>query len=349
MGLTLNILEMMLEVVNKKNKTNLGSVVDLGAQDLYCNNQEFYNFFGKEYNGVLAAPPQMQCSAEIAYLAAGFAHYECIDFSGEHNAHKFDLNFDIKDKYNFSQKFDLVYNGGTSEHCFNQYTFFENTHNLCKTGGIMFHVVPMHGGNSHGFVNYHPMMFARMAYANSYLFEGAWIFSSDGQMTFNSGTGIKEYYENFKIDYNDPASSILFCVALRKQKEEKFEMPYQCIINSEYENGWAVDILSDTYKAKIINEAIDGKPDVYAVFGCGVASNIATMFLKRANLNISYYVDDFKSGTHNNTAIINREDFIDKFGTSGAVIFIGPNQLGDYKDKFPENIKIVELKSISFI
>lgn len=63
---------------------------------------------------------------------------------------------------------DLVTNIGTSEHVFNQAQVFTTIHKLCKTGGIMFHILPFTPWINHGFYNYNPILFRDLIVANHY-------------------------------------------------------------------------------------------------------------------------------------------------------------------------------------
>ena len=65
-----------------------------------------------------------------------------IDFNGKDGALKLDLRKQI-DVSDIGGPFDVVTNFGTTEHVEdNQYQTFKNIHDLCKVGGIMYHVVP---------------------------------------------------------------------------------------------------------------------------------------------------------------------------------------------------------------
>ena len=72
----------------------------------------------------------------------GFREYLAIDINTELRSIAMDLNFILKDKYNYTEQFDLVTNNGTGEHIFDQRTVFENMHNLCRVGGVMLCVLP---------------------------------------------------------------------------------------------------------------------------------------------------------------------------------------------------------------
>lgn len=65
--------------------------------------------------------------------------------------------------------FDMLIDGGTSEHIRNQYNCFHNAFNLCKVDALMFHVLPVknHWG-SHGRWNYPMDFFVELACYSGY-------------------------------------------------------------------------------------------------------------------------------------------------------------------------------------
>ena len=102
------------------------------------------------------------------FMALGFDDYFSIDINGAYNSYEFDLNSDIKNKYNFHKQYDLVINNGTGEHVFNQANLYLNFHNLTKKNGLMLNIVPFIDWINHGFYNYNPIFFADLAASNNY-------------------------------------------------------------------------------------------------------------------------------------------------------------------------------------
>jgi len=111
----------------------------------------------------------------------GFSNYLAIDINTELRSIAMDLNFILKDKYNYTEQFDLVTNNGTGEHIFDQRTVFENMHNLCKVGGVMLCVLPFAPWINHGFYNYHPGLFRDIAAANGYKWCNFWLAQNTGK------------------------------------------------------------------------------------------------------------------------------------------------------------------------
>lgn len=55
-------------------------------------------------------------------------------------------------------QYDIVYDGGTMEHCFNAPQVIKNILSLCKIGGYIIHVNPLNYYN-HGFYSFHPTFY----------------------------------------------------------------------------------------------------------------------------------------------------------------------------------------------
>lgn len=102
------------------------------------------------------------------YQSLGFDQYNAIDVNTKFGSLAMDLNYNLKEKYDFDQTFDMVTNVGTGEHIFNQCAVFENIHQLTKVGAVMIHVAPFLGWVNHGFYNYHPFFYLDLAQANGY-------------------------------------------------------------------------------------------------------------------------------------------------------------------------------------
>jgi SAM-dependent methyltransferase len=173
----------------------------------------------------------------------GFSNYLAIDINTELRSIAMDLNFILKDKYNYTEQFDLVTNNGTGEHIFDQRTVFENMHNLCKVGGIMLCVLPFAPWINHGFYNYHPALFRDIAAANGYEWGLFWLAQNTGKyvempISMNSWG----YYEQKKprLPLSDlesaydelhnrdgKAQNISIVTAYRKTNEYNFQIPMQ--------------------------------------------------------------------------------------------------------------------------
>lgn len=155
--------------------TKQANALDLGSQTSSIDTN-FLEFLIKEQN--ISSPELIFRFNELKFkenfttreyfMALGFDDYFSIDINGAYNSFEFDLNSDIKNKYDFHNQYDLVINNGTGEHVFNQANLYLNFHNLTKKNGIMLNIVPFIDWINHGFYNYNPIFFADLAASNNY-------------------------------------------------------------------------------------------------------------------------------------------------------------------------------------
>ena len=127
--------------------------LDLGSQD------------------VQDGPPEKWYSPRAALEKLGLT-YDCIDLDGRHGAWRLDLN--VCTAEDVGERYDIIANHGTTEHCFNQYNCFKLIHDLLNVGGLMMHEVPVGGVPSaferpvDCFYYYSRGFFLDLAKANSY-------------------------------------------------------------------------------------------------------------------------------------------------------------------------------------
>jgi hypothetical protein len=168
--------------------------------------------------------------------------YNSMDANGEYNSLIVDFNEDLQSKYQFTEKFDLCTNLGTSEHLIGQTTFFKNIHNTTKVNGIMLNVLPMEGYHGHCYFNYHPNFFYDLASSNKYEIKEFWYFSQRGSKLFKHYSGQNFIPLNFnnnlindlenlakkgiyRSSLIDNCSSI--CVIYKKTEDNEFKLPFQ--------------------------------------------------------------------------------------------------------------------------
>lgn len=133
-----------------------GSVIELGAQNLYDKGYVGGNPYASEY-----------------YLRNGYKQYDCIDLNGENFAHKLDLSEQLK----ITNQYDVVTDFGTSEHVGKDgkfsweaiYNCWCNKNNLLKSNGIMFNENPMtENWPGHGFNYYTEDFYRQLAEISGY-------------------------------------------------------------------------------------------------------------------------------------------------------------------------------------
>jgi len=173
----------------------------------------------------------------------GFSDYLAIDVNSELRSVPMDLNFILKEKYQYKEQFDLVTNNGTGEHIFDQRVVFENMHNLCKVGGIMLCVLPFAPWINHGFYNFNPNVFRDIVAANGYHFELMWLAQNSGAyIEVPSEIDSWSFYEQ-KKPLNPPSileqaylklhnlqnmpTNISIVAAYKKVHDQTFQIPMQ--------------------------------------------------------------------------------------------------------------------------
>lgn len=156
------------------------SVIELGTQELQCSGMEnqvrdMIGYFSERNAAIKKA--ELYSEAEIRRMAdqglfgrlltaCGF-EYRALDIFDAENTILFDLNIH-EPADALREKFDLVTNFGTTEHVINQYQAMKTVHELTRTGGIIYHDVPLAGYHVHGYFSYNPLLFMHLADANGY-------------------------------------------------------------------------------------------------------------------------------------------------------------------------------------
>ena len=200
------------------------TVIELGNQTLRTG-----KLIKKIFNGFGIDPNTTVSTVKDYYIGLGFTKYLAIDVNTDKDAVAMDLNLDIVNHYNFKEKFDLVTNNGTGEHCFNQYNVFLNTHNLCKKNGFIVHVLPFYRFFDHGFYNFHPNLFISLAHHNEYVIHKLCIASSDCEIFHEFDVSKNYFSENFlkNINIDQYHKDIMIAVIYEKNHEKPFRMPMQ--------------------------------------------------------------------------------------------------------------------------
>jgi hypothetical protein len=188
----------------------------------------------------------------------GFSNYLAIDINTELRSIAMDLNFILKDKYEYTEQFDLVTNNGTGEHIFDQRTVFENMHNLCRVNGSMLCVLPFAPWMNHGFYNFNPNLFRDIVAANGYEWNFLWLAQNTGtfiemplemdgwgfyeqKKPLNPPSILEKAYHQLHMLNNRPAN-ISVVAAFKKRLDQPFKIPMQ----GRYVND-VVDELRSSY------------------------------------------------------------------------------------------------------
>jgi len=127
-----------------------------GVQDVSANHNEIASILS-EYGIGWAKSTEDNLNAHL-FKSLGCAEVESIDFyPDEQPTHTMDLNLPVDNKY--KETFDLIYDGGTLEHCFDIAQVLRNTASMLKPGGRVIHHVPTNNWVDHGFYQASPTLF----------------------------------------------------------------------------------------------------------------------------------------------------------------------------------------------
>jgi SAM-dependent methyltransferase len=123
------------------------------------------------WHGGDGAPAQAAQDGSIhqdaLFRLLGFDEVESLDYyDAEHPTHVCDLNRPLPPQ--LAGRFDLVYDGGTLEHCFNTSQVLANVVEALSPGGRVIHHVPANNWVDHGFFQFSPTMFFDFYHANGF-------------------------------------------------------------------------------------------------------------------------------------------------------------------------------------
>jgi SAM-dependent methyltransferase len=226
MGLGNVFLRDLIELKQKGALDGAGRVMEIGAQQLSdslmlapdlpvayalfgCTSPPLFKPVGAA-NFAESAP-----SSAPFWAALGFER-SAIDVDGD--AIRLDLNRGRVPR-RLRGAFDLVVNGGTTEHVANQMNAFRIIHHLVRVGGVMYHELPAGGLIDHGLVSYQPKFFNMLAKLNGY--EALYI-----RYTAWGPSKIPDYLRKSNPYGGDSVVDCSLRVALRKLHNMPFICPF---------------------------------------------------------------------------------------------------------------------------
>jgi SAM-dependent methyltransferase len=97
-------------------------------------------------------------SQDVFFKMLGFSEVDSIDyFPNEKPTYVADLNKPVG--LELQNQYDMVFDGGTTEHCFDTRQVLSNAIRLLKVGGRVVHLCPISGGINHGYFLLSPILF----------------------------------------------------------------------------------------------------------------------------------------------------------------------------------------------
>lgn len=151
MGLNTNTLNLLKSIITHR-KIN-GSVLTYGVQDMAGNYKH----------------------QDVFFKSLGLSIVESIDVYGAENpTYIADLNHDVSSEV--TRKYDLVFDGGTTEHCFNVPSVLSNTVKFLKAGGYIIHLNPLNNWIEHSFYQFSPTLYYDFYYDNGFDNMNSWLY-----------------------------------------------------------------------------------------------------------------------------------------------------------------------------
>jgi SAM-dependent methyltransferase len=146
-----------------------GSVITFGVQKVEATHDEALVRLSKA--GIDPAPVPRSGDGRIPqdalFRMLGYDSAESLDyFAAEAPTHVHDLNRPIP--ASLQRRFDLVYDGGTTEHCFSVAECLSNVVRLLRNGGRVIHHLPLNNWVDHGFYQFSPGLFFDFYEANGF-------------------------------------------------------------------------------------------------------------------------------------------------------------------------------------
>ena len=153
-----------------------GSVLQLGRQTMYLTRQDFLDCARRQGVDVtVSQESDVKFDDSEFFGALGFSSVESCDVSAyQGSGIVVDLNKPVPPEMH--EKYDVIFDGGTSEHIFDQVTLFTNLHKMLKVGGKIIHLSPSSGHVDHGFYMYSPTMFWEYYHSNQYELDTTYVF-----------------------------------------------------------------------------------------------------------------------------------------------------------------------------
>jgi hypothetical protein len=157
-----------------------GSLLTLGVQDILFTKKSLYqmakqcNFPLKKsrYIKIATVKPELTAMSYLddreLFKALGFSEVLRLDYSNYEGADiVFDLNSDSLPE-NLHNRFDMIIDGGTTEHVFHVPNLLRSVSRMLKPGGRIVHLLPSSNYMDHGFYMFSPTLFYDYYSANNF-------------------------------------------------------------------------------------------------------------------------------------------------------------------------------------
>jgi SAM-dependent methyltransferase len=257
---------------------------------------------------------------KMFFHAFGLEAYSCDIAPYENPDYLVDLTGDARGV--ISERFDVVYNGGTLEHIFDPAACLRNIHRLLKPGGWAIQVTPSEGFFNHGFYQISPILLLSFYEANGY------------EILLTKLTVRRETHSlvcDYNPDYRANAGemTLLFSVARKTTDTDDVVMPVQSFPRPDLD-----EIFRFTFKrhASQLGAMAAAKPNARVAAWC--AGGYARYFLENAGAlcdRVAVVVDGAGGGEGRllaGKAVVAPQEFFAMVSDIDAVLVLTPNSIG---------------------
>ncbi len=229
MGISSNTIKLLARTF--KDRKFSGSCVTFGVMGIegkYDDIKEILKRYGYDFNELDRKdiiikdvyPFGKSVDQGVLFRMLGFSDVHSIDYyENEHPTYKLDLNEPCPEYLH--NKYDLVYDGGTMEHCFNTKEVLSNAVSLLKPGGRVIHESPASGFINHGFYQFSTNLFLDFYASNNF---------RDMELIIRIGDYYLDYYRFKKLVHlNDffGNKSLIFFSAVKNSESNEIITPQQ--------------------------------------------------------------------------------------------------------------------------
>lgn len=248
MGLGRNCIRLLLE--QHRTRPFSGAVLELGRQDIYASLDEMkewariHSVALRDVAASASNKPHLREKKYVddvtAFKALGFDAVESLDVSSYEGAtYVHDMNLPVPAALH--AKYDLIFDGGTIEHIFDQASVFRNIGAMLKVGGRVIHVSPSSNHMDHGLYMYSPTLFFDYYWANGYEIAGSYLLQYDIFAHETTPTLVYEYVPGNMprgVGYDARRCWAVFFVAVKTAASRNDAIPQQgCWLKAKSGNG----------------------------------------------------------------------------------------------------------------
>lgn len=171
MGISHSALTLLCKTISSNGlmPSENASLLTLGRQSILVDRRSCEKILAR-YGFTLPHPKGLYLDTDLDTLlfrSVGFKlidSLDCSDYESPTILH--DLNIPIAHKE--MAEYNLIFDGGTSEHIFNIPEFLKTVYKLCRVNGLVIHSVPINNWPDHGFYQFSPTLLTDFYNANKW-------------------------------------------------------------------------------------------------------------------------------------------------------------------------------------